>query len=105
MLISPWVRRALVVALLASGWLAWEFQGKPDVEVSTSTVTAGPITRHIVATGTLQAVTTVDVGTQVSGIVQSLEADYNSPVHVGQIIARLNPSSSRRASARGAGRS
>jgi HlyD family secretion protein len=92
-LISPWIRRALAVAFLGIGWTAWEFHGKPAIEVATSTVTAGPITRHIVATGTLQAVTTVDVGTEVSGIVQSLEADYNSPVHAGQIIARLDPSS------------
>ena len=92
-MISPWIRRALVVAFLGVGWAVWEFPGKPAVEVSTSTVTAGPITRHIVATGTLQAVTTVEIGSEVSGVVQSLEADYNSPVHAGQIIARLDPSS------------
>ncbi len=44
------------------------------------------------ATGTLQAVTTVQVGTQVSGIVQELYADFNSIVKKGQVIARLDPS-------------
>jgi HlyD family secretion protein len=89
---SPWIKRTLAVLVLGIGWAAWEFHATTEVEVSTSTVTAGPITRRIVATGTLQAVTTVDVGTEVSGVVQSLEADYNSPVHVGQIIARIDPS-------------
>ena len=44
------------------------------------------------ATGTLQAVTTVQVGTQVSGTIQELYADFNSIVHKGQVIARLDPS-------------
>jgi HlyD family secretion protein len=44
------------------------------------------------ATGTLEAVTTVDVGTQVSGVVQDLYADFNNIVREGQIIARLDPS-------------
>ena len=63
----------------------------PDINVSTSAVTSGPITRRIVAVGTVQAVTTVEVGAEVSGVVQSLEADYNSPVHAGQVIARIDP--------------
>ena len=44
------------------------------------------------ATGTLQAVTTVQVGSQVSGTIQSLDADFNSTVKKGQVIARLDPS-------------
>jgi len=44
------------------------------------------------ATGTLQAVTTVQVGSQVSGTIQSLHADFNSQVHKGDVIARLDPS-------------
>ena len=54
-------------------------------------VTAGPIIRRVVATGTVQAETTVEVGAEISGIVQSLDADYNSPVHAGQVVARLDP--------------
>jgi HlyD family secretion protein len=89
---SPWIRRTLAVVFLGVGWAVWEFRPGSEVEVSTSAVTAGPITRRIVATGTLQAVTTVEVGSEVSGVVQSLEADYNSPVHAGQVIARIDPS-------------
>ena len=46
----------------------------------------------VAATGTLQAVTTVQVGTQVSGTVSWLGADFNSIVHKGQVIAKLDPS-------------
>jgi HlyD family secretion protein len=62
------------------------------LRVSTAIVTDGPMTRRVVASGTLQAVTTVEVGTQESGIVQTLLVDYNSFVHAGDIVARLDPS-------------
>jgi HlyD family secretion protein len=60
--------------------------------VTTEAVTRGSIVRNISATGTLQAVTTVEVGTQVSGTIQSLNADFNSIVKKGQLLARLDPS-------------
>jgi HlyD family secretion protein len=55
-------------------------------------VTRGDVVDVVAATGTLEAVTTVDVGTQVSGLVQDMYADFNSIVKKGQIIARLDPS-------------
>ena len=58
----------------------------------TAAVTRGDIVDTVGATGTLQAVTTVQVGTQVSGIVQELYADFNSLVKKGQVLARLDPS-------------
>ena len=61
------------------------------MQVSTAPVTDGPMTRRIVATGSLQAVRTVEVGSQESGIIQSLLVDYNSFVHAGDIVARLDP--------------
>ena len=88
---SPWIRWILAVVFLGLGWAARDFRTSTKVEVSTSAVTAGPITRRIVAVGTLQAVKTVEVGAEVSGVVQSLDADYNSPVHAGQVIARIDP--------------
>ena len=77
---------ALVIAAAAM------LYSTPVVRVTTAPVSVGPIARNVVATGTLQAATTVDVGAQVSGLVQSLDADYNSIVHAGDIIARLDPS-------------
>jgi HlyD family secretion protein len=65
----------------------------PAVQVAQDHVTAGPIARQVIATGTLEAKKTVDVGTQVSGTVQSLAVDFNSTVRTGQIVARLDPSS------------
>jgi HlyD family secretion protein len=67
-------------------------RGGPEVQVQTSPVTRGDIVDTVGATGTLQAVTTVQVGSQVSGNIQMLGADFNSIVKKGQVIARLDPS-------------
>jgi HlyD family secretion protein len=58
----------------------------------TAAVTRGTVVETVDATGTLQAVTTVQVGTQVSGTIKALHADFNSNVRRGQIIAELEPS-------------
>jgi HlyD family secretion protein len=60
--------------------------------VATGVVSRGSILTVISATGTLEAVDTVLVGTQVSGAIQSLGADFNSIVKKGQVLARLDPS-------------
>jgi HlyD family secretion protein len=59
---------------------------------TTAAVTRGDVIETVEATGTLEAVTTVQVGTQVSGTIASLHADFNSRVEKGQVIARLDPS-------------
>ena len=61
-------------------------------QVTTDTLSRGAIVNVISATGTLEAVETVLVGTQVSGTVQSLHADFNSIVKKGQLLAKLDPS-------------
>ena len=58
----------------------------------TARVTRGSIVDSVDATGTIQPVTTVQVGTQVSGTIKSLTADFNTTVHRGQVIAVLEPS-------------
>src|SRR6476646_3348660 len=78
-----------VVLAAASAWI---FHTRPQVNVTTALVTAGVITRPIVATGTVEPVTTVEIGSQISGMVESLGADYNSLVHKGDVVARLDPS-------------
>jgi len=62
-----------------------------EPEVRTAPVSRGDVVQAVQATGTLEAVTTVEVGSQVSGIVQELYADFNSIVKKGQVIARLDP--------------
>ena len=86
-------RLALLVATALGGLALWAFRPTTEVQVTTASVTAGPIVRRVIAAGTLQAETTVEVGTEVSGVVQSLAADYNSLVHAGQIVATLDPAS------------
>jgi HlyD family secretion protein len=70
------------------------YHGNADTapDFVTAPVTRGDIVQTIEATGTLQALTTVQVGTQVSGTVKALHADYNSRVRQGQVVAELEPS-------------
>ena len=85
----------IVVVLAVAGAGGWYFyKNRPAKEptVTTLQVSRGDIVDGVGATGTLQAVRTVTVGTQVSGIVQELYADFNSIVKKGQIVARLDPS-------------
>jgi HlyD family secretion protein len=63
-----------------------------DAAPITVVVTRGDVVEKVSATGTLQPVTTVQVGTQVSGTIKALYADFNSEVHKGQVIAELEPS-------------
>ncbi len=67
-------------------------RGDAPPALTTAAVTRGPIVSVVSATGTLQPVTTVQVGTQVSGIIESLSADFNSIVRRGQVLARLDQS-------------
>jgi HlyD family secretion protein len=83
-----------VVAVLTAGVAAYyRGNGSADApKLTTTPVSRGPVVQAVEATGTLEAVTTVDVGTQVSGTIKALYADYNSQVRKGQVIAQLEPS-------------
>src|SRR5437868_7747032 len=86
-----WCGLAIGGAVLA-GAAAWALRPIFDVQVERAPVTAGPIIRRVVAIGTVEPITMVEVGSQVSGTVQSVEADYDSAVRAGQVVARLDPS-------------
>ena len=75
----------------AGGWF-YVNRGDKEPSVSTLPMSRGNVIDAVGATGTLQAVTTVTVGTQVGGIVQDLPTDFNDIVKKGQVIARLDPS-------------
>jgi HlyD family secretion protein len=78
--------------LVAAAGLFLAFRGRGDVpRFTTAPVDRGDIADVVGATGVLQAVTTVQVGSQVSGTIQELLADFNSTVRKGQVIARLDP--------------
>ena len=76
---------------LAAGWFALRGRGEA-ARFTTGTVDRGDVTEVVGATGTLEAVTTVQLGSQVSGTIQSLNADFNSTVKKNQVVARLDPS-------------
>src|SRR5688500_130696 len=84
----------VAVALLGGGAYAYyRYSQKPEPPtITTARVTRGDLAETVGATGALQAVTTVQVGTQVSGTIQELNADFNSLVRKGQVLARLDPS-------------
>jgi HlyD family secretion protein len=83
----------LIIAAIGAGAGAYYIRrGGADLQVITAPITRGDIVDTVGATGTLQAVTTVQVGSQVSGNIQWLGADFNSIVKKGQVIARLDPS-------------
>src|SRR5262245_35807576 len=64
----------------------------PPARYATAPVDRGDVADVVGATGALQAVTTVQVGSQVSGTIQKLAADFNTQVKKDQVIARLDPS-------------
>jgi len=72
--------------------VAWEWvEGRADVDYRTATVGRGDIDVTVSATGNPNAVVTVQVGSQVSGNIQALFADFNTKVSKGQLIARIDP--------------
>ncbi len=89
-------RLSIVIALVTITGLSaaamYVRRGDDAPEVATGVVSRGSILTVVSATGTLEAVDTVLVGTQVSGVIQSLGADFNSIVKRGQVLARLDPS-------------
>ena len=89
---SFWLGTVLLIVIVAAAATARMLDSVPSVDVTTESVSTGPIVRSVIATGTVQALTTVQVGSQVSGTIQSLQANYNSIVRAGQILARLDPS-------------
>lgn len=82
----------IVVVAVVGGilWLTGGSSSKPKVSYLTATVSKGEISESVTATGTIEPVTEVQVGTQVSGIIDKLYADYNSVVKKGQLIAEMD---------------
>lgn len=90
----PFVKFFLAVLLVGVGIAVYKykFSGSSTVEFLSETVEKGSIKATVSATGALEALTTVTVGSQVSGPVKQVLVDFNSPVRVGQVLAILDPS-------------
>lgn len=89
------IKRIVIVSILISVTAAYWFSGKKDEsnegQYRTRSIEQGDIIQTISANGTLTPVVLVNVGTQVSGTVAKLYADYNDQVETGQILAELDP--------------
>ncbi|MBP9872341.1 MAG: biotin/lipoyl-binding protein, partial [Nitrosomonas sp.] len=84
----------IILILIAASAFYWMNSGKKeskDGQFKTRSIEPGDIIQTISANGTLTPVVLVNVGTQVSGTVAKLHADYNDPVKVGQVLAELDP--------------
>ena len=82
-----------VAVVMVAGAGIWFFAGSPakhKVTYATVTVSKGDISNSVTATGTIEPVTEVEVGTQVSGIIDKIYVDYNSTVTKGQLIAEMD---------------
>lgn len=93
---SLWRPRVLAVLVLiaagAAGWWWWSSNGGADApKFRTGKIEKGPLTASVSSSGTVNPVTSVQVGSQVSGQIKELFADFNSPVKQGQLIARIDP--------------
>ena len=87
-----WILVAIVVVLAVVAFLLSGNKKKEQVQFNTAEVAPANIVNTVTATGTIEPVTSVTVGTQVSGIVSKLYVDYNSVVKKGQVIAALDKS-------------
>jgi len=90
-----WIVVAVAV-LIGAGIGIWQWRKHAAADAAprfeTVAIDRGPITAKVTATGTLSALVTVQVGTQVSGRIKEIMVDFNSPVKKGQVIARIEPS-------------
>ena len=94
---AKWLKRSVAVAFLvivaAAGVVIWKTSGTSDsAQFKIEEVKRGDLTVIVTATGTLQPTNKVDVGSELSGIVKTVEVDYNDRVKIGQVLARLDTS-------------
>src|SRR5258707_5871580 len=85
----PWL--IVVGGLLLIAFVVRHLRTGVDASYKTATVTRAPITQAVTATGTLNPVLNVQVGSQVSGNISKLFADFNSQVKAGQVVAQIDP--------------
>jgi HlyD family secretion protein len=89
-----WLRWVLVLVVLIAGaafggwYLSHSHNGVPQYQ--TAVITVGDLTQAVTATGTLNPVVNIQVGSQISGMIEKLLVDYNSQVKTGQVIAELD---------------
>ena len=94
---SRWVVAAVVLALIAGGIWYWRRPHEAEPQYRVATIARGALTQVVTATGQLNPVVNVQVGSQVSGIIDKIFVDFNSRVSSNQVIAQLDPATFRAA--------
>src|SRR6266542_297253 len=85
----PWL--FIIIGLLVVAGVIRQCRSGVAANYQTATITRGPITQAVTATGTLNPVVNVQVGSQVSGNIAKLFVDFNSQVKAGQVVAQIDP--------------
>lgn len=86
-----WILSVLAVAVAIGGYVFFSGERKAPIRYKSVPIQRGAIVSAITATGSINPMTTVQVGSQVSGMIESLHADFNSSVTKGQVVARIDP--------------
>ena len=85
-----WIAVIVIVVIAVAAWMLSGGKKEEEINFKEEAVKTETLQNSVTATGTIEAVTSVTVGTQVSGIVNKLYVDYNSQVKKGQVIAELD---------------
>lgn len=97
----PWFTLVFVATLGGGGYFGWQWwQGRgaaATVEYKTTAVARGDIVQSVEANGSLVPVRLVEVGSQISGVITEIKADFNSRVKEGDIVAQIDPATYERA--------
>ncbi|MDE3119870.1 MAG: biotin/lipoyl-binding protein, partial [Nitrospirota bacterium] len=86
-----WICSVLLVGLAIGGYVFFKGERKVPVRYRTAPLERGTVVSAVSATGTINPVVSVQVGSQVSGMILSLHADFNSIVKAGDVVARIDP--------------
>lgn len=86
-----WILSVLAVAVAVGGYVFFSGERKVPIRYKSAPIERGAILSAVTATGSINPMTTVQVGSQVSGMIESLHADFNSSVTKGQVVARIDP--------------
>ncbi len=96
-----WLKRVVILAVVAgvawAGFRYWKRPASAGMEFKTSPVTRGDVTQFVTANGTLTPVQLVEVGSQISGVITEIKADFNSRVKAGDVVAQIDPATYERA--------
>ncbi|HWK94160.1 MAG TPA: efflux RND transporter periplasmic adaptor subunit [Pseudolabrys sp.] len=87
-----WLIGGAILLVLVAALVVWQWPGADtEAHYTTQVVTRGDVTRTVTATGTVNPVLTIIVGSYVSGVIKEIQCDYNTEVKVGQVCARIDP--------------